>query len=125
MQKAILKSQIGIYIYIVDYNLLASEHMRMTCLFEALKTLKNTGVNSSNFSEANVKSPNGPTPPSSLEPFSSHTLSGFTHLESNASALFKLENENVISTSACIKKSISYIKSFIDKYHTLVIVVKS
>lgn len=50
-------------------NLDASEHKRTTCLFGALKTLKKTGVNSSNLFEANVKSPNGPTPPSTFEPF--------------------------------------------------------
>lgn len=44
-------------------NLLASEHKSTTCLFGALKILKNTGVNSSNFCEAKVRIPNGPTPP--------------------------------------------------------------
>jgi hypothetical protein len=44
-------------------NLLASEHMRTTCFFAALKTLKKAGVYSSKCFEASVNSPKGPTPP--------------------------------------------------------------
>jgi len=84
-------------------NLLASEHRRTLCLSAALNTLKKTGVNSSRFSEANVKSPNGPSPPGSLEPFWAHTssASSLAHLGSKGSALSKLEKEKVTSTSAC------------------------
>jgi hypothetical protein len=48
---------------ITNTNLLASEHMRTTCFFGALNTLKKTGVYSSRCLEDSVNSPKGPTPP--------------------------------------------------------------
>lgn len=86
-----------------DTYLVASEHMRTTCLPLALKTLKKTGVNSSRFFEANVKSPKGPIPPWIFEPFLPQSVwaSRLLQLGLNSSALAKLGSEKITSTSAC------------------------
>ena len=92
----------------------ASEQKRTLCLFSVvLKILKKTGVYSSSLLEARVRSPNGPSPPCTFAPLIPQILlarfstGNFSHLLSYNSALSKLENVNVTSTSACI-----YVKIF-------------
>lgn len=84
-----------------------SEHNRTLGWPLSLKILKNTGVNSSNFLEANVTSPNGPNAPPTVDFFSRHSFSAsyLSQLGSNGSALSKLGIEKTTSTSAYTKFS--------------------
>lgn len=80
----------------------ASEHRRTLSFWSwDLKILKKTGVNSSRFCEANVKSPNGPTPPGTFERFAAHAVCASFQLGSYISALSMFATEKVTSTSAC------------------------
>lgn len=71
-------------------DLLASEHNKTICFVDVLKTLKKRAVYSSRFFEAKVKSPNGPTPPSTFDPLLAQRSWASSQLGLNSSALSKL-----------------------------------